>query len=377
MATGTSEKLGPGCYEVDIGDFTPSAVARRSDGPGWARAYETSHMLALPYLLNKEEWIKTQEMKRKLGPGSYNFRDSMDTPPCKTYSRGLLDLKEARFRDGKVNVTPGPGTYGVGGVPHAILEEKAHKSYGTIGMLDCGGDGLRSLPLVGSHIGPGTYPIKSSIDELAKKQVGLRGPYDVFSTDRGKPMNTGHYAQAMTYNLSPGQYNHKTMTDDMVSNCKRKHGEFGIAVQYPPKPIDRIIASTLALKPRESSEPGPGHYDASDPHTKHKSNAFKSPPFLSSSQRSDKIATKFFTGNFNPVGPGRYDVNKIEEAQDINGYQSVFRSKSERPSGQRLKVLQERLRARNIPVEKRSFLIPANEPRRSCFDQSPNPISVA
>jgi hypothetical protein len=373
--TGTNEKLGPGCYNADTGAFTTAAVAKRSSGPGWARAYETSHMTAIPYLLHKEEWEKKIEMKYKLGPGSYNVKDSIEVPPERQFSRGLLDMREARFRDNKMSVAPGPGTYGKGGVPHAVMEEKERESCGTVGMLDCGGNGLRSLPLVGSRIGPGTYKITGSIDELTRKQVGLKGPYEVFSADRSKPINTGHYAHMLTYNLGPGQYNIRSMTDEMFTQPLRKHGEFGKAAQYPVKPIDRIIASTLALKPRDSTEPGPGHYDAQDPNTKTESFLVKQPPFLSSSVRTDKMAMKFFTGNHNPVGPGRYDVHKHEDAQDINACQSAFKSKTDRPSGQRLKLLQERLRAKNIPVNRRTFLVPDNEPKR-CVDVGQQPVGL-
>jgi hypothetical protein len=57
-----SEKLGPGYYDIDTGDFSAKAVMKRASGPGWARAYETAHMMALPYLLNKEEWENTKEL---------------------------------------------------------------------------------------------------------------------------------------------------------------------------------------------------------------------------------------------------------------------------------------------------------------------------
>ena len=40
-------------------------------------------------------------------------------------------------------VTPGPGTYGPGGIPQAPTE---HISFGTVAMLDCGANGSRSLP---------------------------------------------------------------------------------------------------------------------------------------------------------------------------------------------------------------------------------------
>jgi len=43
---------------------------------------------------------------------------------------------------------PGPGTYGKGGIPHALLEEKHLKSASTVGMLDSGASGKRQLPEV-------------------------------------------------------------------------------------------------------------------------------------------------------------------------------------------------------------------------------------
>ena len=43
--------------------------------------------------------------------------------------------------------TPGPGTYGVGGVPQRAVEEKCQQSTSTKGMLDSG-DRKRNLPSV-------------------------------------------------------------------------------------------------------------------------------------------------------------------------------------------------------------------------------------
>ena len=54
--------LGPGRYDVEVGGFADKAVADRSAGPGWARAYEVARMAALPHLLYKEQW----ELKRML-----------------------------------------------------------------------------------------------------------------------------------------------------------------------------------------------------------------------------------------------------------------------------------------------------------------------
>ena len=43
--------------------------------------------------------------------------------------------------------TPGPGTYGKGGIPHAALEGKDKKSASTVGLLDAGVSS-RNLPMV-------------------------------------------------------------------------------------------------------------------------------------------------------------------------------------------------------------------------------------
>ncbi len=44
--------------------------------------------------------------------------------------------------------TPGPGTYGEGGVPHAAMEAKDKKSASTVGILDAGASTPRNLPAV-------------------------------------------------------------------------------------------------------------------------------------------------------------------------------------------------------------------------------------
>jgi len=361
LQTGAGDRLGPGSYETDVGAFDSKSVARRASGPGWARAYEMSHMIALPYLLNKEEWHRKLELKRGLGPGAYNVKDDV---PDNNYVRGLLDAREPRFRESKMSITPGPGTYGKNGVPHTLIEEKSREACGRVGLLDCGGPYGRNLPDLGCRLGPGTYKVTSSVDEVVQKKVSTRGPYDVFSADRGKPIRTGHYAQQKSYNLAPGQYNIKSGIEEMYSQDQKFKGEFCKGAQYPSPPIERIIVSTLSLNPRVPLEPGPGHYDPTDPSFKRQSYAVSAPAFLSSSERMDKMAIKFFTGNFNPVGAGRYDVQKFEH-KDTHGCQSCFKSKTGRPNGMRLQVLQDRLRPQNLLPQDRMQLVMPDEPK-SC-----------
>ncbi|KAK2157495.1 hypothetical protein LSH36_190g03014 [Paralvinella palmiformis] len=370
-----STLLGPGKYEVEYGGFSNKAVMERASGPGWARAYEVSRIAAMPHLLHKEQWEFKRLLKRKLGPGSYDIKDFLQASDEKPRStRGIIQTKDTRFKENKVlrskhslglctfqNEIPGPGTYGKGGVPHAGIEEKARKSASTVGLLDAGA-GSRSLPSVGSHLGPGNYNFASFTEQMSKKVTSLRGPYDLYSGDRNKPIRTGHYAAPSNSNLGPGQYELKSFVDDLETEHKKRTGRFGKVEQYPGMPSERIYAYSLSQNPRRPTEPGPGVYDSKDPNVKPPSQAKKSPGFLSSAMRSDKMATKFFTGNFNPVGPGRYDIQKWDESQHRNGHNSVFKSKTTKLDAKRAKFLQERVREKDVPVSERVFIVEPDIP---------------
>ena len=103
----------------------------------------------MPHLLYKEQWEQKLEQSRKLGPGSYNITDFLEEakrrPQCR---RGHLELLEPRFAKEKTDSTPGPGVYGDGGVPHARkeLQDQLRRSASTVGLLENGGSGERSLP---------------------------------------------------------------------------------------------------------------------------------------------------------------------------------------------------------------------------------------
>lgn len=360
-----STSLGPGKYELDCGAFDDPAVNLRSSGPGWARAYEVQRLAALPHLLHKEQWELKRMLKRKLGPGSYNIKDFLGSAEEKPRStRGIIQTKEVRFKEKvtQANETPGPGTYGAGGVPHAAVEAKGKKSASTIGLLDAGASTPRSLPMVGSHLGPGSYKFDSSTEQMKKKVTSLRGPYDLYSGDRNKPIKIGHLAAPNHSNLGPGQYDIKSFADNWDTEHKQRTGRFFKVDQYPEKPSERIYAFTLSQNPRKQMEPGPGQYDSKDPTEKPPSQAKHSPGFLSSAQRSDKLATKFFTHNFNPVGPGRYDIQKWDEAQHTNGHLSVFKSKTLKPDHSRQKFLQERIRAKDVPLKDRCYMVDPEPP---------------
>ena len=58
------------------------------------------------------------------------------------FVHSIICLLCLQFRD---NI-PGPGSYGKGGDPSKLLEEKYSQSPGTVGMLNNGGSTLRTLP---------------------------------------------------------------------------------------------------------------------------------------------------------------------------------------------------------------------------------------
>lgn len=354
--------LGPGRYEVNSGGFSDQAVEERADGPGWARAYEVARMAAMPHLLHKEQWEHNRMLEKKLGPGTYEIKDFLQSSEEKPRStRGIIQTREPRFKEKLKSKTPGPGTYGEGGVPHAYKEEKQQQSASTVGMLDAGSSQPRSLPMVGSHLGPGSYNYESFTDQAAKKVTSLRGPYDLFSGDRNKPIKTGHLAAPNHTNLGPGHYEIPSFLEQWSKEHKVRHGKFGKVEQYLKQPTERIYCVTLSQNARPQTDPGPGQYDPKEI-VKPPQQATKSPGFLSSAQRNDRMATKFFTGNFNPVGAGRYDIQKWEEAQHKNGHHSVFRSKTNKPHAAREKFLQERIRTKDVRLKDRVFLVPPENP---------------
>ncbi|XP_072029513.1 ciliary microtubule-associated protein 2-like [Amphiura filiformis] len=353
-------KMGPGTYSSDefnpVGNFSKREVERKSSGPGWARAYQVSRMASLPHLLHKEQWEKKRMIEKNLGPGSYQIKDFLNHLSDQPRStRGICATKEKRFRGTATSSVPGPGTYGEGGIPHSAIEKKAQQSTSTVGILDAGSSTPRNLPSVGCPLGPGTYEHKSFTEGITNKVTSVRGPYDLFTGERNAPVKAGHFAKPGRHALGPGQYELNSFTDKWQDEHHVFKGKLGKINQYPDRPAERMHCSTLSQWPRPASEPGPGHYKAKTPSTK-ESQAKNSPAFISSAERFDKRARKFFTGQTNPVGAGRYDVQRWEEAQHKDGHSSVFNSKVFRKPTSRDGMMQERMRAVNLRPEDKTSL---------------------
>lgn len=97
---------------------------------------------------------------------------------------------------------------------------------------------------------PATYNHKNSIDELIKKRVSNRGPYDLFSEIRSAPIKTGHYVEDQDKKLGPGQYDIPSFVDALKNTAHAKHGKFGKIAQYPVVSGDRLSVNNTSLQPR-------------------------------------------------------------------------------------------------------------------------------
>ncbi|KAM7324604.1 hypothetical protein ACRRTK_016909 [Alexandromys fortis] len=278
--------IGPGTYNSKDTCFSKKFLEQKL-GSGWARAQEATRLTQLPHFQYQSIMKERQQQVHKLGPGSYNFKDFLTQMQQKPQSkRGLLSSGEMRFRGLIGNYYPGPGNYGKKGNPYTRLEENAWNRSHSEGLMCRMSNKPPPLSHQGSGLGPGTYTIKSGIESFVNRSTGTRGPYDIFSGERSKPMPYGHYA--MQDIAGPGSY--------LPHETEQKH-------------VNR-------------------------------------PPFLLASKRSGNKAHQMILGSWNPVGVGRYLNTTLLETKDTRQrYRSLFLSGPKRypldPTRDRL--LQERI----------------------------------
>ncbi|XP_051481055.1 lymphocyte expansion molecule [Apus apus] len=309
--------------------------------------------------------------QQKLGPGTYNIKDFLqETRPCSL--RGICDTREQRFRDTRKDCTPGPGMYGN---PYAHLAERDKRSAGTRGLMDSRTPKCALPEVVGSGLGPGTYNLRSSIDEVVRRARASR-PCQPSLRDRKKPAGGGRGGRDALEGRDTKRTTStvKGFVDELMLKENKKKGCFSTLPRNPACPTERIFWATLSQCPREAYAVGPGSYD---PKPVERSVCSSQPAFGSSAKRFDRKSYRLFTGNEqhqqrvtfsfqNPVGVGRYDITRKEKYPPKMQYQSLYRCDAQRylSNLQRDTYLLERLRP--VAENKWSGLISA--PR--CPDNS-------
>ncbi|KAJ8408514.1 hypothetical protein AAFF_G00259280 [Aldrovandia affinis] len=340
--------LGPGRYDVDTGDFSVRVLQERAKGPGWKRAQEVAWLAQFPHVLYKEAWEHKRFLKSKVGPGSYKIDDFMELlekkPQC---VRGVCESREERFKSLYTQPgTPGPGSYGKGGVPSAMLDEKRMQLKGTCPTMDFSPRVERMLEARRDcSLGPGIYNLKSSVDLLLSRCFGKRGPY--FTGRPNKPISNGHFTATKIFSVDSGEKGRSaTLSGEGLERPeKRKHGLFSKMSRNPECPTERIYHSTLAQCPRPASLPGPGWYTVTPlPGVVNRN----PPPFLSSTPRISERTERLQNGDHNHcmLGPGTYKIAKKDRRTTLHSHHSAFKSRTQRylHNPERDKFNQERLR---------------------------------
>ncbi|NXN09085.1 LEXM protein, partial [Indicator maculatus] len=262
--------------------------------------------------------------QERLGPGTYNIKDFLqETRPCSL--RGICETREPRFRDGRRDCFPGPGTYGPRGNPYASLEERAKRSAGTRGLMDSRTPKSQSpLPLSpclqGSGLGPGTYHLRGSIEEGLRRacSFGLRKGS---SGGKPKPASGGHQASEKKKATELDSVPVKGLVDELMSNENKKKGCFSTLPRSTGSLMERICRATCNRFPSVQYAVGPGSYN---PKPIGRSEYSNQAPFWSSAKRFDRKSHLLFTGNQNPVGVGRYDITRHEKALQKMRHQALY-----------------------------------------------------
>ncbi|XP_059112005.1 lymphocyte expansion molecule [Peromyscus eremicus] len=317
--------IGPGTYNSKDTCFSKKFLEQKL-GTGWARAQEATRLTQLPHFQYQSIMKERQQQVHKLGPGSYNFKDFLTQLQQRPQSRrGLLSSGETRFRGLIGNYYPGPGNYGEKGNPYTRLEENAWNRSHSEGLMCRMSNKPPPLSHQGSGLGPGTYTIKSGIESYVARSTGTRGPYDIFSGERSKPVPYGHYSTQKKKPREPTSY--KSFVDELSSAHNKKRGVFSKYPREPKNPTERIFWTTLSQYPRNMDIAGPGSWTPHETEQKH----VNRPPFLLASKRSGNKAYQMIMGSWNPVGVGRYLNTTLMETKDRRQrYRSLFLNGSKR-----------------------------------------------
>uniref|UniRef100_A0A8D0DXC6 Ciliary microtubule associated protein 2 n=1 Tax=Salvator merianae TaxID=96440 RepID=A0A8D0DXC6_SALMN len=272
LCSDLSRKLGPGTYSIDNGCFGAAAQTRLSSS-SWAKAQEAMRLTNMPHFRYKE--ICTKEKKARLGPGRYEYADFLQLAERRPHSiRGICNSGEVRFKD----------------------------------------------RIRGSGLGPGTYNLKNGMDEMLKRVVSVRGPYEIFTGDRSKPIICGHFATTKKPTELSGS-KVKSFLEELETRNKKKHGVFSTLARFGC-PTDRIFFAAISQYPQEQVGDIAGilwifEYE-------------NQPPFWTGAKRFDRKAYRLFFGNANPVGVGRYDNTKYEKYPKKIRYRSLYMNETQR-----------------------------------------------
>jgi len=270
----TKQDLGPGSHAVQLDATYDNALKRTTTDPKdfWTKESrpfvphnpnrggrkQRAAAVSRARQVLRETW---NEQATQMGPGTY-----MDDINRVEFSNKKVDVSIARPgpRMRRLNenqyITPGPGTYGLGGVPHAEFDRTMDKSQPSFssptkkGIMASEGRSF-ATDVSKDHmesVAPGQYYSEYPVTKAAS---GARGPYDLMTGERFEHVKN---AKKKDTSLGPGQYVLKPMAPILPN---KQHLIFAKdAPRFPKVPGDRHTNTTLSQYPRQEAEPNPLSY---------------------------------------------------------------------------------------------------------------------
>jgi hypothetical protein len=255
-------------------------------------------------------WLAEAET---LGPGYYGT-DLNKVPYASKRIITSIGAPGARMQPENKDVfnSPGSGTYGLGGVPHARYERTLDRSQPKYSSPTKKGvmanEGRKWGPVQVDGVAPGQYHTEPAV---LKDATGTRGPYELMTGERFDLRKKGKKGED---SLGPGQYTLKPVAPVCPN---REHLIFSKdAPRFSTVAGDRHTNSTLAQYPRNPEQPKPGQYysEAQYSTLKKAPRVGKHAPFGRSADRTDQrgcYKTDTFNGdmfatNGHSIAPNQY-----------------------------------------------------------------------
>lgn len=306
--------LGPGQYNPKDLKCTCVYKSTKTDKETWTRKLLLEEFSQNLGYRNASVLVARQKIKTIRGPGYYDVDESIFKPCCPSVFENCLFGRVPRFKQMKPKVdNPPPGTYGN---PLEKYERNLKPRHQFTKVPPFEWDArdrfqtrYRSWELPCNLYADAKVP--GGVDDLIRKLVSKRGPYDLFTGPRDSTTIKGYFASPSFKGVDSWPTALPSFVDELLySKIRLRRGKFFTSERFEEL--------------KDSGVPGPGHYyDGMPKEFKHNKHPFNS---------SVLHVRPCIRITLQP-GPGRYENNgvKCSMKTDPNSkYTWQFKSKTKR-----------------------------------------------
>lgn len=256
-----------GTYKKDPTNLCPFSYNPKSSGCKFKRGMDWKRKVEIEeyskYLNYKNlDLLHELEFNRTLG-GPATIDMSVDIYKKQNHSvfKNVGFGLDTRIKDTKRNDVPPPDSYYRRKEQLSTLKTKSFSKLPTFERDGFVGHFRSNAPKY--TLAPNRYNLANTngTDQILKKVVSLRGPYDLFTGPRDNSTIKNHFTPSTT---KTPEYNHiEPSTIDVLLHhpSKRSVGVFLKCKRFPKKPCVRNMLIDLSLCYRNPKDPGPAHYD--------------------------------------------------------------------------------------------------------------------